>query len=338
MTTPYNSSEFDTHKCVGGTISYPFRNLGDGTTKVYTHFMVGNRSTYAPLADNDVMTAAGGKPPRSPFADDSGAYYVGDTEPTDKADGTVMYNRIFANIPADRTDGLGVFPFNYAASSEYFVNAGTPINNYATSSSDWFTSTTNISVGSSVTILTVDASGNRMITLDVSFDLTSSEVEKLYVGQAVRITYDGGTLANYGTDTLKICQLIQEISGNTVTVRIYKFSSSNTSLSFAATTSVELRPAVYSERTGAAVAPSAVQSFRYVKTNDITTTALNKKFEVFSPYTGDVGFYLARESSPTAAEYCDLIQAGTLINAEDEKATRWLGNIWELSTIKVPAR
>jgi hypothetical protein len=163
MSLPYNSAAFDTHKCTGGIVEYPFHHAGDGNTKLYIHYMCGNRSTYSPLTFNDEMTSADEKPSGSPFSDDSAAYYVGDRNLIDRNDGTVIYERMFANVPDPRIEPFGFYAFEFPkmATLSFSKTTSNRSFTYYTGSGDdkyrlrfimTFGNNTNFSVGDSVTI------------------------------------------------------------------------------------------------------------------------------------------------------------------------------------------
>ena len=116
MSIPYSAGKaFTTATCIRAWEEYPLQSEGDLTAKVYHHIMVVARDSYALLAKNALMTDAASKPGRSPFADDSGAYWIGDSEPSVIDGGiNVQFDRKFATIPADRPgvlSGSQSFPF-----------------------------------------------------------------------------------------------------------------------------------------------------------------------------------------------------------------------------------
>lgn len=116
MSLPYTKgTAYSTPTTVRAWVEYPFRNEGDSTAKVYHHIMQVSAEDYTTLADDVVLTDAGAKPARSPFADDSSAYYAGDYNLSHIGDGMVKFDRQFAHVPADRQVPNGPYAVTFPA-------------------------------------------------------------------------------------------------------------------------------------------------------------------------------------------------------------------------------
>lgn len=106
---------FDTATCIGAKCYYPLQQYGL-YAKVYEHIMLQTQSEYdAPelnttLVPYNATTAPlGSKPNRSPFDDDSTAFFVGDTAVTNIGNGLIRFNRLYANIPAEHSEPYGLY-------------------------------------------------------------------------------------------------------------------------------------------------------------------------------------------------------------------------------------
>jgi hypothetical protein len=331
MAIPHNSTAFDTHKCTGGYIKYPFRDFGDSATKVYVHQMTGNRSTYAPLSDDDEMTAADEKPTGSPFSDDANAFYVGDSDTQDNSDGTVSYERKFANIPADRTielsnaDPNGLYAFTFpkcSSSTEDLVSTGNETFTYSLASD--------------------------LVT--VSFDLAALDFAKLEIGDLVNIenTTDEFLIENSGGDVFTFSgnslfpARVTALSSNNVTVEFDLFSSSTTNDTAtnnrnSGFTTYTCRLYVFIGRADpqSINAPSLIE-YRYVKTNDVSAlvNTLDAEFFAIDSLSRRTDS-LSSTTIPTNNRYAEMYKNGDYINAEPELVDQWNGNIYEIKTIKV---
>lgn len=325
MSIPYNSSAFDTHKCTGGIIKYPFRDQGDNITKLYIHKMRGNRSSYAPLANDVLMTAADEKPIGSPFSDDSIAYYVGDDDITDIGDSTIEYNRMFSNIPQSRIDPNGFYAFEFPEMSAQTIEK--------TSTSE------SVSYDTSLFKLTFT------INLSSSADANEYTIgDFVYVNNASDFTYQSkiGTTVLSSTTTSSISGIISNISGNTVTVIRENFyfiydatetaysNFTDNSGTYVLRKTIPGRSEVFQSNS-----PS-ILSLRYIKTNNVDLILLNDKFQLINS-SGNITNILSSTTAPlTLNEYREMIDNGEYgLNAEPESIRRWRGNIYEISAIKI---
>lgn len=108
-------TSFDTATCISGKCEYPLQQYGN-YAKLYTHQMIQTQNKYDPPPLNttlevlDASTAPNGsKPNRSPFDDDAGAYFVGDTNLNNLGNGLVSFNRLYSNIPSDHIEPYGLY-------------------------------------------------------------------------------------------------------------------------------------------------------------------------------------------------------------------------------------
>jgi hypothetical protein len=328
MSLPYNSAAFDTHKCTGGIVEYPFHHAGDGDTKLYIHYMCGNRSTYAPLTFNDEMTSADEKPSGSPFSDDSAAYYVGDRNLIDRNDGTVIYERMFANVPEPRTEPFGFYAFEFPKMAAVILSKTTSNKSflyyYNTTSDDKYR---------------------------VRFVMTFSNNTDFSVGDSVKIINSGNWIRQ--TETYgwifypsSINATIRSISGNTFTAwsnAKYYWTDSNgntrayqTFQEHTGSTSYTMQKTVPGRtETWQADSPS-IADLRYIKVGDPKTIALDPSFNLLDS-SGNQTDELNTTTTPlTISQYRSHLSAGDyVINAEPESIRRWMGNIYEVAAIKI---
>lgn len=329
MSIPYNyGTSFSTPTTIRAWIEYPFRNQGDSTTKVYHHIMRATALDHVPLDDDDVMTDAGEKPERSPFSDDSGAYYVGDYSISHVGDGLVEFDRQFANIPSDRTiengkaDSTGLYAFDFPATSA-------AVNDFESTTTTGSYSYSSPTISFSLTLT------SGFIT---SANLAVGEDVKVYNGNDYfAFTRDGEQYSYkmfYGT--------IASIVGTVVTVDSYETlnASSVTNNLFGGASSFTF----YKEKMPKRAAPlsdnsPAALEFRYVKSNDPFSLAsdLEKKFRVI-----DLANVITDTISPTTAPtldfYANLVYNKDFINAEDEQLKKWKGNIYAKVRTKIIAK
>ena len=104
------------------SVSYPFIELGDTSTKVYTMRCSILRDSYNAAQvslDATMANATNAGVITLPFAADASAYYCGDFNHNVTDGGMIEFDRVFANIPANRTDKFNgstayTFPKVYA--------------------------------------------------------------------------------------------------------------------------------------------------------------------------------------------------------------------------------
>ena len=322
MAIPYSAgTAFTTPTCVRAWYEYPFRDQGDSVTKLYHNIMRVQETSYAPLADNDVLTDAGAKPSRSPFADDAAAYYVGDSSLSQIGDGLVEFDRMFANVPAERIEPNGFYSFEYPRRTAVLLTATT------TSESSSY--------------------NTGALELTISATLSSPDAADFSDGDYITITnasgweYTAGTITYTRTSFTGNCTK----SGNTLTLVISFFYSLNGTPT-AYTGFTDNNPASYTvtkivspgRSTSAQLNSASILSYRYVKTSNPESLSLSPKF-LLTTSTGVVTNFLSSTSIPiTTDEYNEASELGTyVIAAESEVPRRWYGNIYEISNILVQA-
>jgi hypothetical protein len=329
MSLPYNSAAFDTHKCTGGIVEYPFHHAGDGNTKLYIHYMCGNRSTYSPLTFNDEMTSADEKPSGSPFSDDSAAYYVGDRNLIDRNDGTVIYERMFANVPSARTEPFGFYAFEFPKMASVTTSISTSNRSFYyekfTSSSYYlktrlimtFSSASGFSVGDSVTV----NNSTGWVRETTTFFPTISYI---YSINATITSISGNTVTAWSNAQY---YWIDE-DGDTRTYDDFEEKSGTTSY-----TMTKITPG--RTETWQADSPS-IADLRYIKVGDPTTISLDPSFNLLDS-SGNQTDELNTTTTPlTISQYRSHLSAGDyVINAEPESIRRWMGNIYEVTAIKI---
>ena len=330
MSLPTSSTPYDTHKCIGARIEYPFRDMGDSVTKIYHHSMMGNLLSYTPLTDDDIMTLAGDKPSGSPFPDDSAAYYIGDSEPENSDGGTVKYERMFANVPASRIDPNGLYPFTFPGN----------------------TSTFNTSLGDSTGGYshTITSTSGENLTIEISFTMSTADAADVYAGSLVRLENNGDVFeldAGAGTFTRSFLDnftntscTVTNVAGTTITVTYVDDAIVSGTQSFDRNPNLTfidytLRVNPLPVRDPIQDSTTSTENVTYEKassSSDLTSFA--KKFKVVNSSGVQVDT-LTTTTSPTEFEYTILINTGAYINAEDESFERWRGNIYERKTIRV---
>lgn len=327
MPIPYNQTVFDTHKCVSAWIEYPFRDVGDSTTKIYHHKMQGNLSSYSPLSDDNELTDAGNKPEGSPFSDDSSAFYVGDSATRDVGGGVVEYERVFANVPQDRTDSNGIYAFNlFHGTKKYWYQVDT-------SPSPAFTIT--------------GGTG----TWGCTFTLNSTHESYFSVGDFFFINYgissgthflttslDGSTADNERFLEWEITTKTSAGGGSYDFVASLRYPDGFTSLAKGTSVEWDFEIVYQPSRTSETVvnSPSFI-NYRYVKTSDPSTIALKQKFIVKNVDGQQVNEITATTTSPSQDAYLGIVNSGSIIAAEDEYVNPdpWKGNIYEVAQIMV---
>ena len=332
MSIPYTKgTAFTTPTCVGGWVEYPFANEGDGVTKIYHHNMMVKESSYSPLSFDDVMTAADEKPERSPFSDDSSAYWVGDSTPNPADGGNVMFDRKFANIPAQRTNGAGYYSVELPGSSV------TVTDNLATSTAD-------------------EALSSSGSTLIVTFTVASADVGNFNVGQRVSINNDAdasgkfqatvrnypGVYPQYYTNYFFIDSArVVDITGNTITTYFdgttVRFVSDFSSPTLPLTT-FTISNVLNTRNPSVENMPSIIIQ-DYFKVDDLRSIQVIDKFYVkYSSSNNTPVDTLSNSTSPTASEYLTSIVSSEYLPAEISTVTRWMGNIWVRETTKFLAK
>ena len=108
-------TSFDTATCVSGKCEYPLQQYGN-YAKLYSHQMIQTQNKYNPPALNSTLETYdatnainGSKPMRSPFDDDSGAFFVGDSSPNNIGNGLVGFTRMYSTIPSEHTEPYGLY-------------------------------------------------------------------------------------------------------------------------------------------------------------------------------------------------------------------------------------
>lgn len=305
MSLPTTNAIFAQVRAVAQTyIEYPFIELGDSDTKIYHMICTVNRDDYDATAvelDDVMSNAASAGVIQLPFAADSGAYFVGDFGHSPKDGGLVEFERIFANIPADR-DGefTGTQSFTYPGMNTNGDKSGTDDNVTATSFSDPITTltvTNTVSVGDVIYLVlawtgTVSVNFNGFRTV-----LSGSTGSVIKVsGVSAGTTFDSGTVTELNNQPRG---QKPELTGSITDFTYYL-------------------PGV----TGGITVPE-----------DVTET---DTFNPFDPNTAQATVTLSVTTIPTFGEYQAQIDAGNYI-VIDSRITRWKGNIIQKANLKIRA-
>ena len=328
MSIPFShGTPFDTPTCIQGWVEYPFARFGNNTTKLYHHIMVQNGDVYTPLTYNSEMTAADEKPDRSPFVDDSSAYWVEDRGQAPSGDNLITFDRIFSNIPLDYTEGGGLYSFSFP---------GSAASNYTTS------------MGNGGVI----ASGD---TWNLSFSLSNADSKYFSIGDAIVIrrawtftpigqtpvsrsyskwiitskgAFNSGTSGGVGSGFVEYDARLE--GGEGVTALTWTLSSPHPIDkvgTFARDSSITLNS-------------ESILTNRFIKTDDIGSFRLEDKFQIYSYGGADyvVADVVGTATLPDTQIYSGMTKSVSYIQAEPETPVRWMGNIWQIVGRKVRAR
>lgn len=292
--------------------------------------MVVSGDQYAPVALDTTLTTASQKPLGSLFADDSNAYFVEDRGLSPAGDNLVTFDRIFAQVPSDYKEGGGLYSFDFPQSVA---------SNFSTSAGNGG----------------VVASGNNW---NVSFSLTNADANFFGLGDAVIFpskawTFwpEGGTSTNKTYSKWIISFKGAPNSGRSGFVPTSGFTEFDALLEggegvsaitfWNSSSPMTIDKVATLGRTSSATLNSeSILTYRYVKTNDITTEKLADRFQVLGYGGADYSAENAVGSAtlPDTALYSGMGIAGLYIQAEPETPTRWLGNIWEIVGRKVKVK
>jgi hypothetical protein len=299
--------------------------MGDSATKVYHHTMRVERLSYAPLDYDDVMTAAGDKPTRSPFSDDASAYWVEDSTPSDIGGTLVEFERMFANIPADRAEPNGLYPFEFPGNdTAQFETIGVSTGNYSE---------------------TVTYSDPQLI-VDIVFNMATADAAKLVSGETVQLINTTDIYAvDYGSGVGNLPSIyvsVTDVTGDTVTVR-YATNANRSDVGFdknpnSSFTTHTVKRLGFTSRDPLQSSSTSIIAVTYEKSSTASQlSSFALKFGVRNS-SGNLVPNLSSSTVPSSAIYNDFIQEGIYINAEDENFERWKGNIYERKIILVAAK
>ena len=167
MSIPYLQTTLSNVRCGEGTFtSYPFVESGDTATKVYSMACSQLATDYSANQldlDDAMSSAAGAGVIELPWAADSAAYFVGDTN-HQASSGMISFTRTFANIPQSMTIPSGAqfvtFPGisgTYSPGSRKVISglsmtAGLPGITFTTQTSHGLTSESNVNINASYTV------------------------------------------------------------------------------------------------------------------------------------------------------------------------------------------
>ena len=328
-----NGIDFTTATCVSAWIEYPFNQNGDSDTKVYRHIMQVKRANYAPLEFNDEMTAADSKPERSPFPDDALAFWVGDTQPTQIGGDLVEFQRTFANVPASRTEGYGLYPFDApGVDTTATLTTATSIGSES-ASSVWLDA-----------FFTFEMSGEDAANFPVNsrVDIYNDNQSSGVAGKFRVIIPNNGNPIDYFVTVNDA--YVTENDGSLITCKIYGRNlnpSWNTDWYFEPSAPYPYTTFTVTRRINAR-APKTVNNTAsvdsdYFKADNIFDIDLINKFQVYDASLNPTDT-LTSSTNPTKLEYQDFIDNRTLLPAEISALERWMGNIWLRATISTIAQ
>jgi hypothetical protein len=329
MALPYISSSdliYKTPRTSQCWVEYPFSFAGDNTTKVYHRAMVMPGDKYEPLAYNDTMTTATEKPLDSLFADDANAYWVEDRNVAPVGDNLIAFDRIFAQVPQDRTEGAPNYAFTFPSTG---------------------------ATGSNKNVSIINGTGDFLTyngRVETKFTLTSANAADVAIGDKFKVSLGGSRVVFYGmttgyVDTKGFYVIYEKVpSGSNYVYRAYLESwqavdtviSHSTFSSFSITSPVTLNGTVDEQRT---IESDSLLVYRYLKTDDILSEKTESAFQVLSESTTfTLQETVTSSTYPSVNEYKGLVYVGGFIQGEAESPRRWMGNIWEFVSRKVRAK
>lgn len=341
---PTSTNKFislDRATCTGGFTTKPFRDNGDIRTNVYYHEMKVLTEAYTPLADDDTMTTATQKPLRSPFADDSEAFYVGDQNVADASDGFTTFTRVFANIPQTRLEPSGLYAFDFSGVTTTSPSTVTETKAYSMSISfqgynGRYTAygTKNPPTGD-VSWKFGDSLGEGNV-----FGGSVSNASGLSVGDTLTVGFNSPItpISNISATgfTVMSCS-IRRINGNFVTFFFghqryqdsyqWAWETTATQASFSKNIVTDVVTTIEGEIETRNSPSREVKT--YIKTSEPTTETLQNMTQLPTALT--------TTTVPTIAQYNQMVADGEYLNGAPETITRWIGNIYEKSLIQVRA-
>jgi len=335
MAIPYTSLDpsatpnFTTPRTQQCWVEYPFSYANDSTSKLYHHLMVMPGNAYTPLAYNYTMEDSTYKPLGSLFPDDANAFWVGDRNVAPIGDNLVQFDRMFATVPAARTEGAPNYNFTFPKTG---ANGGSTAFKQAVYQSTDFTVTNGIP--------------------ETQFKMSSANSSYYNVGDEIFVDQDSGTFVRFvdqpdttETELLGAYVIYSKAASGTNFLyhARYKYPEilSTTRQYYHATHPNFYKRITYTRQD--AVDQRDVDSlidFRYVRTDDILTVETADAFiveSIDSNYRFEVTDQLSATSSPSLREYNAITGVDSFINGEPESARRWMGNIWEFATRRVRA-
>ena len=320
---------FSTPTCTGGYKIKPFRDHGDTTTHIYYHEMKVLTTAYNTLADDNTMTAATQKPVRSPFADDPNAFYVGDQSVSNGGDGFTTFLRVFANIPQTREDPTGLYAFDFSGVTTSSTSTNTTTKNF----------TVNITDQGYNTPFSSPSRRFGFIASSNIFLGSVNDPNNLAVGDTFVVGFNASVKpagSNVTPYTTRNATLIVK-AGNIVTFSYPRVSFQRSSESYFETTasSASFSKSIVTDVT--TVNEGEIETKNspsrevksYVKTSEPTTVTLANMTQLPAA--------LSTTTTPTLAQYNQMVATGAYLNGAPETISRFMGNIYEKSLIQVRA-
>lgn len=289
MPTNYEDGDFTTAAINGDDrVDRPFVEQGDSDTQVIYRPMMVNRANYTPLALNTAHPEV------------ATAYLVDERNFQDAGCGVMTFERVYAQIPADRDDvftGSTAYSFPGIATND---NTGTDRTITDASNSGnvtTLTCTNTVSIGDVVFVTVSSTSASVSITTAGFYTVIAGTTGSVVKIPAIALgTFSGGTLTELN---------IQPRAQKSLPV------SSYTDFSY-------YLPGVTSGITTPA---------------DVTTL---DTFQAYSARTGEQVRTLDETTIPDVASYAADATAGNFLIIEST-ITRWYGNILQRADVKVKA-
>lgn len=313
--------------CVRAWLDYPFKSRGDSATKVYNHAMQVKALNYVPLADNDTMTAATQKPTNSPFPDDANAFWVGDSPVEPMDGGMIGFTRTFANIPADRTEGAGLYSFTF------------PNNSNTTQVSTFTQSGVSLATvsGRPECSFTANATNSLLLGIGDKFTLEKNNSRNFF-----KATPFGGSFISSGFPA-RLIVFSKIPNGSSFDIKAHVEGHDGfISSSWVYTTFTDFaieRITLEGRSSPTAINSPSTLSYKYIITDDITTEKLGEKYKIIQASNGSIDPVItdtiSATTTPSLDIYNGMVYRGVYISAEADVPFRWHGNIWGIISRRV---
>lgn len=296
-------------------IQYPFLSDGDTQTKVYRMGCQQIAEYYNPAQvalDTPMTSAAAAGVIALPFGTDSSAYYVGDENLTPQPGGMIQFDRVFANIPQTRTDPIGSISHTFPGLSGY---AGTSGNRIDITSLSMILGTTGIFATTSTAH---GLSVGDVVYCEFTYTIGTSNNLYSFYQYAKVLAVPSTTQVRISNDMYYKTQVTLNLQAGYLTLAVSRGRAPYTTTVTASDTSTYILPGV----------TAGVSSY-----NDIVTP---KPFLPVLTSTGESVSTLANNTSPTRAEYNDMVRDSVNIIIESS-VEKWRGNIFRQVVKQVKA-
>lgn len=323
-------SLYNNTQCTGGNFTRDFAYRGDKDTKVYTLQCRVYPDEYESLDLNTRMdSAASAGVNVLPFSADNDAFFVGDSN-WNLTGGLLLFNRMFANVPKSYEEAIGMYGFTFPKVPGGIFTEESTIDE----DEDYNTSTF-------ILELTLNFP-------DVATASKFQETQKITVtnpdGWSYKLTSGGSTFTR-NTFEVMVDSVVSNVVRGSRRWSYFQYGGADPgekafqNLTNQGNSAWTVRRIVYPERSGfEGVNSKAKRVARFVRADTIDEIATQGRFVLTETTTGESTSTTSDTTTPyTTESYRNLALANEYLNAEPEVATRWKGNIWEFSIVRVQA-